>query len=91
MSDKLSQKELRVLNLICQGLTSKEIGKEMSISSRTVESYCNLMRAKLGAKSSSHMVFLYLQSDMLAMQKEIFELEYKIKDLESIVNNNINY
>jgi DNA-binding NarL/FixJ family response regulator len=47
----LSDREREVLKLLARGLSSKEIGAELAISSRTVETHrANLMR-KLGVKS----------------------------------------
>ncbi len=41
----LTQRELQLIKMICNGFTNKEIGDKLSISSRTVETHrSNLMR-----------------------------------------------
>ena len=39
MIELLSKRELECLQLLCQGKSSKEIARDMSISHRTVETY----------------------------------------------------
>jgi DNA-binding NarL/FixJ family response regulator len=46
--DLLSRRELQVMSLIGQGLGPKEIGKEMHISVRTVETHRENIKIKLG-------------------------------------------
>lgn len=43
----LTQKEIEVCNLVRKGMSSKEIGKLLNISHRTVETYRNRIRKKL--------------------------------------------
>ena len=47
---RLSQTETQVANWVKQGKSSKEIGELMNLSVRTVESYRNNIRCKLGIK-----------------------------------------
>jgi len=49
----LSVRELQCLRLIGTGKTCKEIARDMGISPRTVESYMNSIRVKLGTHSKS--------------------------------------
>lgn len=53
---KITKRELEVLQLICEGLTSKEIGNKLFISARTVESHKENLMQKLGVNSSSKLV-----------------------------------
>jgi DNA-binding NarL/FixJ family response regulator len=46
--NKLSQREHEVLQLLCQGLTAKESAKQLHLSYRTVETYLENVKAKLG-------------------------------------------
>jgi DNA-binding NarL/FixJ family response regulator len=47
----LTVRERDVLRLIATGLTSKEIGKKLSISEKTVEAHRNNIKRKLGVYS----------------------------------------
>lgn len=53
---KISKRELEVLELICEGLTSKEIGEKLFISARTVESHKENLMQKLEVNSSAKLV-----------------------------------
>ena len=55
-SFNLSDRELSVLKHFCQGLTYKEIGNRLHISSRTVESHKKNIQSKLNLKSTVEMV-----------------------------------
>ncbi len=57
-----SPAELQVANLIRKGRTSKEMAQILNISSRTVESYRNSIRKKLGLKKKKVNLKTYLSS-----------------------------
>lgn len=42
---------LRVLSLVSEGLTTREIGVELGVSPHTVASYMKLLRRRFGARS----------------------------------------
>lgn len=44
----LSDQELRLLNLIAEGLTNREIGERMSLAEKTVKNYVSTILGKLG-------------------------------------------
>jgi DNA-binding CsgD family transcriptional regulator len=51
----LTARETQILELVCSGLTSKMIAKNLRISPRTVEKHrANLMR-KSGARNFAHL------------------------------------
>ena len=52
----LTKREYEVLTLICEGLTSKEIGKRLFISARTVETHKENLMQKMDVNSSSKLV-----------------------------------
>lgn len=52
----LTDRELEVLKLFCDGLTYREIGKKLYISHRTVESHKNNILAKLNLKSKAELI-----------------------------------
>lgn len=44
----LSRQEQKVYRLLSEGYTSSEIGTQMGLSTRTIESYCSRIQTKLG-------------------------------------------
>ncbi|MBP6389252.1 MAG: response regulator transcription factor [Flavobacteriales bacterium] len=54
--DPLTERELDVLRLICQELTTTEIAGKLFLSPRTVEGYRNNMMQKIGAKNLAGLV-----------------------------------
>jgi DNA-binding NarL/FixJ family response regulator len=52
----LTDRELEVLRLIADGLTTRDVAGRLSISPRTVENYKQHMFAKLGVQSRAHAV-----------------------------------
>ncbi len=56
----LTEREEQVLNRLCDGLTNKEIGLNLGISSRTVEIYRATVMTKMSAKSLSDLVRMAL-------------------------------
>ncbi len=55
-ADLLTQREKEILNLTANGLTSKEIGERLDISSRTVEAHRANIREKLGVTTQSELI-----------------------------------
>lgn len=64
----LSDREREALELVGQGLTNKEIGSRLSISTRTVESYVSNAMAKLGARSRAEAIHLAIQRGIIASE-----------------------
>jgi DNA-binding NarL/FixJ family response regulator len=52
----LSDRELEIAKLLCEGLTTKQIGDELCISSRTVESHKTNILEKLGLQNTVELV-----------------------------------
>jgi DNA-binding NarL/FixJ family response regulator len=63
--DLLTDRELEVLKLVAQGLSTKEIASQLDISTRTVETHrANLMR-KLGLKSVALLTQLAIREGLI--------------------------
>jgi DNA-binding NarL/FixJ family response regulator len=52
----LSEREMEIVHCLCQGLTTKETGEQLCISSRTVESHKNNILEKLGLSNTVELV-----------------------------------
>lgn len=52
---RLTPREAEVLNALANGLSSKEIAKELSVAPRTIEVYIERLRFKLNARNRAHM------------------------------------
>ncbi len=53
---RLTRREMEVIGLLADGLTSNEIAKALEISSHTVDWYINGLQEKLKAKNRQHVV-----------------------------------
>jgi DNA-binding NarL/FixJ family response regulator len=61
----LSPREREVVRLIAAGQSSKEIGRALAISPRTVDTYRDRLRDKLGLRSVAEVVLYAVQCGML--------------------------
>lgn len=52
----LTRREMEALMLLGAGMTSPEIGRELGISSHTVDWYMNGIQEKLGARNRHHAI-----------------------------------
>ena len=53
---ELSQKEVDVIQLICEEMTNKEIADKLNLSTRTIEGYRDRIQEKINAKNSAGIV-----------------------------------
>lgn len=61
----LSPRELEILGLVCEGLSSPEIGLKLKISKKTVETHRASLMKKLNATSSSQMIKLAILNKLV--------------------------
>jgi DNA-binding NarL/FixJ family response regulator len=59
--EALSRREREVLRLLAEGLTAREIGTRLGISTRTVEGHVAKILAKLGARNRADAVRRYVE------------------------------
>ncbi|HLB42186.1 MAG TPA: LuxR C-terminal-related transcriptional regulator [Gammaproteobacteria bacterium] len=52
----LSQQQMRCLNFLNKGMTSKEIAKKLNISPRTVEQHLRMARESIGCRNSKELI-----------------------------------
>jgi DNA-binding NarL/FixJ family response regulator len=61
----LSDKELRIIKLICEEHSNKEIAEKLFLSHRTIDTYRERIMQKIGAKNTAGVVLFALRNDLL--------------------------
>lgn len=65
LTEPLTDKEYEVLVLVCEGLTSKEIGEKLFISSRTVETRKNNLMQKFNVQTTGKLVAVAIKNKIV--------------------------
>lgn len=60
----LSNRELQVLQLIGKGLSVSQIGKELSLSVKTISTYRSKILSKMNMKSNADIIFYVIKNDL---------------------------
>lgn len=61
----LSEKELKIIQLICEENSNKEIAEKLFLSPRTIDTYRERIMQKIGAKNTAGVVIYALKNDLL--------------------------
>lgn len=61
LTEPLTEKDLEVLKLVCEGLTSREIGEKLFLSPRTVETRKNNLMQKFNVQSTGKLIAIALK------------------------------
>ena len=64
---ELSEREIEVLKLICNGYVNKEIAEKLFISPRTVENYRTKLIDKTGAKNTSNLIMIAIKNELITI------------------------
>lgn len=75
MTQLLSPREDKVLELACQGLTDKEIGFQLGISLTTVVTYWGRIRQKLGQRPRAELAAEFAR---LKVEREVEDLQRRL-------------
>ena len=59
--DSLSPREEEILRLLADGMTDREIGEALTISTRTVETHVSNILRKLGSRNRAEAARRYLE------------------------------
>ncbi|HLF64160.1 MAG TPA: helix-turn-helix transcriptional regulator [Saprospiraceae bacterium] len=62
---QLSDREIEILKLLSEGLSSDEIGKEIHASKRTVDDYRQGLKIKANARNTAHLVAWALRNKIV--------------------------
>ena len=65
LTEDLSERELEILVLICDGLNPKEIGEQLFLSPRTVETHKNNIMQKIGVNSVAKLISVALKNKLV--------------------------
>ncbi len=65
LTESLTDKEMEVLKLVCDGLTSKEIGEKLFISSRTVETRKNNLMEKFNVQTTGKLIAIAIKNKIV--------------------------
>lgn len=63
----MNKREKMILNLLSQGMTIKEISREIHISERTVNEMLMRYRKKTGARNTIHAVALAIRAGLISI------------------------
>ncbi|MSO58418.1 MAG: response regulator transcription factor, partial [Thermoleophilia bacterium] len=66
LEQKLTPREVEVLQLVAQGLANREIGHRLYLSEETVKSHVRHLLAKLQARSRAHAVAVGMRRGFIA-------------------------
>ena len=69
MVESLTDREIEVLRLVAKGLTNKAIGRELSISDRTVQGHLANVFGKLGVGTRTEAVLLAVQQGWIVLEE----------------------
>jgi DNA-binding NarL/FixJ family response regulator len=62
---KLSEREIEVLGLICNGNTNKEIAEKIFLSVKSIEKYRTCLLQKTGTRNSAHLVMYAILNKLI--------------------------
>jgi len=68
-----TKRETEILELICQQLTTNDIGKKLFISPRTVEGHRNNLLLKTESKNVAGLVIYALKNKLVSLEKDSFD------------------
>jgi len=65
--ETLTERELEVLQLICQGFSNQEIGEKLFISKRTVDKHRSNILDKTGARNTAGLVIFAIKNELVKL------------------------
>lgn len=64
---QITDRELEVLNLICQGMTNNEISEKLFLSSKTVETHKTRLLKKTSTKNGASLILYALRNKLVSL------------------------
>lgn len=65
----LGTREVEILRLVASGETSERIAKALNLSQKTVQNYHYGIKAKIGARTDAHLVWLAIGAGLLEIER----------------------
>ena len=65
LTESLTPRETEILRLLATGLASEEIAPLLNLSQKTVRNHHYAIKAKIGARSDAHLVWLALAAELV--------------------------
>lgn len=65
----ITDREIEVITLLCDGYSAKEIGNKLYLSSRTVESHKANIMSKLGFKNTAELIKYAIKHSIISLNK----------------------
>lgn len=62
--ERMTRRQLEVLDTLVRGLTAKEAARELGISPKTIECHIGAMFAALGVNRRAHVIRLYYEAGL---------------------------
>lgn len=62
---KITERELDVLKLLCQGMTNFEISEKLFLSPKTIETHKTRLLKKTGVKNSTSLILFALKNKLV--------------------------
>ncbi len=67
--DALSTRERQVMRLVCEGMSSADIGRMLNLSAKTVDTYRSRLMHKLGVADVTALVKLAVREGLISIEK----------------------
>ena len=74
----LSDREMEVLELVCKGLTNKEIGEMLFIATRTVETHRRTLIKKVNASNIAELVYIALSEGLIEKGSAVKDMDGEV-------------
>ena len=71
----INAREIEILECVASGMSAKEIARQINLAPRTVERYIEMIRLKLRARNSVHMVTCAIQQRLIEVTPRKARLE----------------
>jgi two-component system, NarL family, invasion response regulator UvrY len=70
LTESLTPRETEILRLLATGLTSEEIAPLLNLSQKTVRNHHYTIKAKIGARSDAHLVWLAMAAGLVQVGRQ---------------------
>ena len=85
MINRLTNRELEVLNLLSYGYTSREMALKLLLSEETIKSHRKNLIIKMDAKNSANLIRLAFEKQLITTEKIIENYTYNFKNHKELV------